>query len=343
MKGNYDFNLNRFLYDDLAEENPVYNYALQHKMFGAFFIYRVEGKVSSNITAHANFFKRNHDGYLSGLHLYGNYGLKHEQSLSVKNQFKWFYGEVQYRHVNFGYVGDVQMNNLDWNFVNYKVGINYHKFYYSFGSTGREPSRTDLFGGEDNLIELSPVVPERNFDHELGFKAKRFLINAYYMDFKNELTFNGQFGPNTLPIKSNVAKSRRYGIEGEYRDSLITFSANLSNNIIEQNNVRFHHILSPSVLLYGALHPVISGIYFEINSRYQSLQYLDFANENFIKGFATFGAEVSLLFSNFNVGLQVRNLFNQKGFSYGHLNVNNDPVYVSNASTNFLIQIKYKL
>lgn len=341
LKGDYDFNINRFLYDDFAEENPLFNYALEHHMFGGFLHYRVEGKIPTTLTAHANLFKREHSGFLSGVNLYGNHGLKHEQSVSVESRYKILYGKVQYRHADFGYVGDVPMEDLNWNFVNYKVGVNWKKFYYSFGSTGREPSRTDLFGGEDNLVELISIQPERNFDHELGFKLKNLMINAYYMKFKNEITLNGEFGPNSLPIKSNVATSQRYGLELDYRDSLFTLAANLSDNIIDQEQSRFHHILSPSFLMFGAVHRVIEGIGLEVNSNYQSRQYLDFSNDNFIDGFATFGAKVTFPIKQFSVDFHIRNIFNQKGFSYGHLNVYGDPVYISNAGTNFLISLKY--
>src|SRR5690606_10871646 len=111
---------------------------------------------------HGNVYNRKHIGseQTSG-QLYENKGLKNEVSTfsKIDYTFKWItlFADIQYRHVNFNYKGSVPLDEMDWNFINPKAGLSAilntnSTIYYSIGSTGREPTRNDMFGGNDDLL-----------------------------------------------------------------------------------------------------------------------------------------------------------------------------------------------
>ena len=59
--------------------------------------------------------------------------------------------------------------------------------YYSIGYTGREPTRNDMFGGNDDLLadslgnaNLSNTSPEFVLNHELGFRFQKEKLNFQY-------------------------------------------------------------------------------------------------------------------------------------------------------------------
>ncbi|MGK4566219.1 TonB-dependent receptor [Flavobacterium sp. 3HN19-14] len=127
------------------------------------------------------------------------------------------FGDVQFRNV--GYRADgAQATVVDdnFNFFNPKAGLNYtldgkSTFYFSYAIANREPNRTDYEGGS--------VKPEKLGDFELGwrFSASKFRlnINGYYMRYKDQLVLTGALDDVGNPIRTNVGKSYRAGIEAE--------------------------------------------------------------------------------------------------------------------------------
>src|SRR5690606_1614919 len=95
--------------------------------------------------------------------------------------FTWF-GDTQYRQSSFDYKGSVELEKVNWNFINPKAGLTFSAnaktlLYYSIGRTGREPARNDLFLGNDDLLadeNGNPIVansdPESVVDQELGIR-----------------------------------------------------------------------------------------------------------------------------------------------------------------------------
>jgi iron complex outermembrane receptor protein len=116
--------------------------------------------------------------------------------------------------------------------------------YLSVGRTEREPGRSDLLYGEDDasaLPDFSAVKPESVFDVELGAAWQTRTLSAkvdfYDMEFRDEIAATGELSPIGQPLRKNVDRSFRRGIEIEASwqalDSLrLSASANASRNRI---------------------------------------------------------------------------------------------------------------
>lgn len=161
LHGNNDFNPNSFL--GLPSTNELYNYAFQSNLIGLFSNYTFSKKSFNWTTGiHGNVYDRRHIGSEKTLgQLYKNAGDKNEFSLFTKADYTinqlTFFADIQARYASFVYHGDVPLNKLDWHFINPKAGLsfeinNYASLYYSIGRTGREPTRNDMFEGNDNLL-----------------------------------------------------------------------------------------------------------------------------------------------------------------------------------------------
>ena len=65
-------------------------------------------------------------------------------------------GNVQYRHADFNYKGDKDFDKINWDFLNWSVNAKYkfnnsHELYAVATQVHREPTRSDMFGGEENF------------------------------------------------------------------------------------------------------------------------------------------------------------------------------------------------
>ena len=120
------------------------------------------------------------------------------------------------------YDGDKPFKKINWDFLNWSANIRWqisdaNSLYAVVTQTHREPTRSDMFGGEENFNQLITAQAEAVIDYELGYNLQHKdvsgNINVYYMDFSNELILNGAMGTNGLPIRENVAQSFRAGVE----------------------------------------------------------------------------------------------------------------------------------
>src|SRR5204863_544722 len=94
--------------------------------------------------------------------------------------------------------------------------------YASAGLSTREPTRNDLFQGEDNASfahDLHAVDPERLIDLEAGWdhhtRAATLKANVYAMEFHHEIASTGELSDIGLLLRRNVDRSYRRGIELE--------------------------------------------------------------------------------------------------------------------------------
>ncbi|MDD7884590.1 TonB-dependent receptor [Flavivirga sp. 57AJ16] len=129
--------------------------------------------------------------------------------------------DLQYRSVNYESVGtssDLLNINVkeSYNFFNPKIGLtytidNYNSIYGSYAIANREPNRDDL--------TKNPVRPksEQLHDLEFGYKLKKASFyataNLYYMNYNDQLVLTGDLDDVGDPIRQNVSKSYRAGIE----------------------------------------------------------------------------------------------------------------------------------
>jgi len=131
------------------------------------------------------------------------------------------FADLQFRKVTYNALGtssDLTLINADkkYDFFNPKAGLTFsvndkHSLYTSVAVANKEPNGDDL--------TKNPIEPtsEQLIDFELGYKFKSknafASANLYYMNYNNQLVLTGALDDVGSPIRQNVAKSYRAGIE----------------------------------------------------------------------------------------------------------------------------------
>ncbi len=188
---------------------------------------------------------------------YNNLGEKSDFNSYIKAEYtinpKWFaFADAQYRHVTYkanGLSSDL-LNiavNESYNFFNPKAGItytidNFNSVYGSIAVANREPNRDDL--------TKNPVLPksERLVDYEFGYKLKATnyyaTANLYYMKYKDQLVLTGDLDDVGDPIRENVEKSYRAGIELQTGYKLSNAFRVDANATFSQNKIKaFNYVV----------------------------------------------------------------------------------------------------
>ena len=366
LKGNYDFDLNNFL--GMASTDELYKYAVQSNLVGFFSNYNIsKNNWNWTIGLHGNIYNREHVGSEKVLgELYRNTGYKNEASVFTKADYTlgWLtlFADIQYPYVNFDYKGSVPFQKLNWNFINPKAGISASLngnsiIYYSIGSTGREPTRNDMFGGNDDLLAdelgngiLSSTKPESVIDHELGFRHRRenlnLNVNLYYMNFKNEIVLDGKFGPNGLALTNNVEQSIRTGIEWSISYQLNKLFALINNSSFNYSQIKeqsetFKPILTPSVIINQEIAYSKNNFTFSISGRFQGKSFIDFSNVDSVKSYFLLDSRVTYQLKKFQISLFFKNMTNAKYFNQGYVDFDGSKKYFVQAPANFYSSIQY--
>lgn len=366
QKGNYDFDLSNFL--GMPTTNELYNYAVQSNFVGFFSNYTFSKK-QFNLTSglHGNIYNRQHTGSEKSLgQLYQNTGYKNEISVFTKADytFKWFtfFADVQYRYVNFDYKGLVALQKLDWHFINPKAGLSVaikpnSTLYYSVGYTGREPTRNDMFGGNDDLLAdslgnaiLSNTKPEYVLNHELGFRFQKsklnFNVNLYYMDFKNEIVLDGKFGPNGLALTNNVEQSFRTGLELSVNYKISKHFSLVNNSSFNYSRIKeqtetFSPILTPPIIINQEAVFSKNNFTIALSARYQHHSFIDFANEEKVNGYFLLNSRASYKIKGFQFSVFLNNITNSKYFNHAYVDFDGSKKYFVQAPINFYASIQY--
>lgn len=247
---------------DVVIGPDLWNFNLDHRWVGALsaFTWSKPG-VEVATGAHVSGYSRDH--YLRirpdlESTVYDNTGFKQEQSAFAKatltrGAVDW-HGDLQLRRAAFRYrptagtslgsgIGEPE---IDWVFLNPRVGVTWRArpaitLHASLGQVGREPTRSDLFAGADDVdaataadvLPLTQVKPERLTDLELGVRLDRAAysvgVNAFAMRFRDEIAPIGQIAITGSQLRRNVDRSSRSGIEleGAWRPrASLTLTAN---------------------------------------------------------------------------------------------------------------------
>ena len=375
-------------------------YALDGRLLGTLVTMSwTRGALTANYGVGANTFKRVHTlderyGEPDGVRDYYNYGIKSEENAFAKLSYdlaRWhYYGDAQLRTADFHYHGDVAIAPIRWTFFNPKLGTRYDltsrsSVYGSAGVSTREPARNDLFQGEDNATiphDLHAVRPERLYDFETGwnFTAPRTTVSfdAYAMEFRHEIAATGQLSDIGLPLRVNVDRSYRRGLELDARFDAtprvrLRTNANVSRNRIKtwvqsydvyddagnfvESRLLTHHdvnpLLTPPVIVNQSIDYLASTrLTLGLTGRYVAKSYLDNTNNSdFVAPsfFVVDGKAEFALPKNAKVTLQVNNLTNRKayypsGYSYLTMNpagvIGGTSYYYPQATRNFVIMLE---
>ncbi len=295
--------------------------------------------------------------------------------------------DVQYRTVDYtvsGLDSDRQEVGVDEHlaFVNPKGGFNYKmgksRIYVSYAVGNREPTRNDYIDGV-----AGGAKPESMQDVELGFQRKSeklFLgANLYAMEYKDQLVLTGELNDVGNPIRQNVDKSHRRGVEIEVAwmpMERLTLGANatFSENKIENfNQVLYDYTsgydviitefaetdiaFSPSTIAAGQLsYKLLDSEFQEVSigwtSKYVGKQYLDNTTNEDRKLDAYFVSDARLTyvvknccFKKLTLNLLVNNVLNEvyssNGYTYSYVvgETITENFYYPQAGTNFLLNM----
>lgn len=220
--------------------------------------------------------------------------------------------DLQYRFIEYSAKGtDNDLRQLDveedFNFFNPKIGINYelneNTTLYSFMGIGnREPNRADFVDQPLNTPKSEANEAETMRNVELGgeYRADQYKlsVNLFLMDYDNQLVSTGQLNDVGSPLRQNVDKSYRRGIEIQGIYNLTkklnfmvnaTFSENkiesyeeltydytVDFDIISDKKSNTDIALSPGIILNSQLsYKPIKELEVALLSRYVGEQFLD--------------------------------------------------------------------
>lgn len=378
--GWYNMDLDNYMVRMVDSEFPetgiLYTYGLKHHLYGG----NIATKVylgNFTLTAGTNVYGYQREHYLderlkshyknvTSDEFYDNIGMKFDANAFASAQYragKFLFGaNVQYRYVDFKYRDllnpensfDKKAHGTFWNFVNYGLNVDFNvnnanKLYVRYAEVSREPTRTDMFGGNEFFPgDITTNKNERSYDVEAGYvvtsKVLDLNVNLYYMRFKNERVLNGNYGLNGLPLHDTATNSYRMGIEvsGDvniYRGLHYMLNASISKNRVNSETFKDKcHILTPDKTLSHDVYYRNDTFTVGLNHTYHSSMYVDQDNTFEVPYYMTFNLYGNYKYKNFEFGLRVNNLFNRTNYYNAAFGV--DKLYFREAGTNFFADIK---
>jgi iron complex outermembrane receptor protein len=352
-------------YDVLIDS--LWNFNLDFVWYGltSAWSYRT-GDLQLDIGANGNTYARDHYVFVRpdlSSSLYFNTGHKQDVSAFAKVAYVFgratIFGDLQARHAAFRYSPDAHAGigeqSIDWTFVNPKAGLTYQlapsspwSLYASYGKNTREPARSDMFAGFDNLDtsnvefvgDLARVKPETVHDIEAGvsFRAPSLDLraNLYAMQFRNEIAPIGALSYIGTPLRKNVDASYRRGVEADVtyrgiRDVLLTGNVTLSTNRISDyttdsgdSPVVYHHVeplLTPRVMTMQRIeHSPSHSVSLALEHRYQSRAFLQNTSDPrfVLPASSEVDGSVAISLGRHEITLRGNNLTNSKKYGSGY-------------------------
>ena len=312
---------------------------------------------------------------------YDNIGKKNDANVFVSGAYKvgkWnFSANVQYRYVDFNYTDNydplwswgTDKFNTKWNFINYGANVDFNinnsnKLYVRFATVNREPTRTDMFGGTEDIrtsglfdndpsnVVLTTNKAERSYDVEAGYVVAADKIEAnvnfYYMRFVNERVLNGKLGSNGLPLHDTATNSYRTGIEVSMDWNFWNGFHYALNTALSRNKVNTetfkdkYHILTPAFTLNNDIYYKGNNWRLGFNNHYHSSMYMDMDNEHKIPYYLTIGMYGNYRWKNIEFGARINNLGNKVNYYNAIYDKDADTeYYFREACINFFADLKF--
>jgi iron complex outermembrane receptor protein len=246
--------------------------------------------------------------------------------------------------------------------------------YASLGVNSREPARSDMLGGFDNLdtsnvafvnLDSSNVAvgnfgrvrPERAHDLEAGVHydgaAWSLEANAFAMEFRNEILPVGQLSYIGTPLRTNVRSSWRRGVETDFTArphdrvrvgmTLTAMRANIANFTDDETGQTYRDVeplLTPKLL--GAQRvsvDVTRDLSVTVNGRYSSRAQLTNTGDPALRLPAYYAADVSGDWTRGrnSLSLYVNNAANSRRYASGHVSFGEARYYVLPPLSVFLL------
>ena len=363
--------MNRMVDPAWIPTNILYSYGLTHYLYGgnvATKIYLDNLSITAGANAYAydrNHFMADHGKNIPDIEYYDNTGHKNDVNAFLSASYtlgKFNIGaNVQYRHVDFRYHTayyefDRFAYDTNWNFINWGANVEYNftnnmKAYARYSEVSREPTRTDMFGGNEYFTgNITTNKAERSHDVEVGYEVRsnkvKANVNLYYMAFTNERVLNGQYGLNGLPLHDTADKSYRMGIEGTvdwnfWKGFHYVMNGSLSKNKIDTETFNNKtHILTPAVTFNNEINYDGGNWTVALNNKYRSNMYIDQANNYKVPYYLTFNIRGSYRYKKAEFGLYVNNILNRTNY-YNAAEGATGLLWFREGGTNVFADVKY--
>lgn len=281
------------------------------------------------------------------------------------------FADMQYRYVDYETYGTdddlVFYHYVDaLHFFNPKAGLSYtlsngNVLYASYAVANREPNRTDYVDGDKK------PKPERLDNIETGWRRNSgiysFEVNYYWMNYHDQLVLTGALDNVGNPIRANVGKSYRTGVElsGVIRfNDKLSWNANVTGSINKNkdyvldetdlsNTKNTAIILSPNWIAGSQLSwNAFRNFQATWLSKYVGEQYLDNTQTESLMLDNYFINDLRLTYSlqfkeikTLEISLLVNNLFDVEYSSNGY-SYDGTPYYYPQAGTNFMAMLTLK-
>lgn len=254
-----------------------------------------------------------------GWYYYDNDAIKRDFNSFVKANYEItaglnLFADMQYRFIDYTFEGPAwvlgEISRIDqqavFHFFNPKVGLNWvvnpQSTLYAFAGIGnREPVRRDFTESSPESRPKHETL--RNIELGYRFQGRRtmFSVNAYLMDYKNQLVLTGEINDVGGFSRVNIADSYRAGIELQggliFSERLkwqgnATFSRNKIPYFVEHSDVfdntwewigteeRLYRntdiAFSPSIIAASLLtFEPVNNLLISLNSKYVGRQFID--------------------------------------------------------------------
>jgi iron complex outermembrane receptor protein len=307
-------------------------------------------------------------------HYYDGESEKGDGNLYAKINYKLagvlnFFGDVQWRNVRYQTSGiDDDQIAYDFqdtfNFLNPKAGITYNPtssdlFHLSYAIANREPNRTDYLSG------TTLPKPERLGNLEAGWDrtSSKYSVglNYYLMNYNDQLVLTGELDNVGNPIRANVGKSYRTGVEltglWKVADNLtwnanLTWSMNRNIDFVVTNEDGVQEIRNTAIILSPNLiggsqltWNAFPGFSTALLTKYVGRQYLDNTenDELTLDSYLVNDVRLSYTFElrgikGVDVSLLVNNIFNVMYSSNGAV-WDGYAYYYPQAGTNVMVMV----
>lgn len=383
--GEYKFDLDNYMHRmvdptwEYGTTDVLYDYGLTHYMYGnmsAAQFYFGDAKLTAGYNAYR--YQRRHymDNSLNIVNVdpseyYDNTGFKNDVSAFLSANYYLegfeFNGNIQYRYVDFNYRDNLNPEfkyneDTKWNFMNCGGGVtyninSYNRVYGRYTHTNREPTRSDMFDGN----EMMPVdtlgnpyittnVPETVNDFEVGYtlenKTINMNLNVYFMQFENERVLNGEFGFNGLPEHVTASNSFRAGVEFNMdwnitKNLLWSFNGSWSNNKIKSDvyDVKTH-ILTPTWTINNDLSYNFGKFKLGVSEYYRSKMFVNMTNTLSVPDYFSLNVYSNYRINNVELGVRLNNITNRTNYQYGAEGPSGELLYFQESKFNAFGDVK---
>jgi len=308
--------------------------------------------------------------------------------LNIQLTDRWLaYADLQIRTVGYDMRGiadkrqDITQNS-NYQFFNPKLGLTHQinevsKIFGSWSVGSKEPSRQDFIDNPGKTPQ-----PEYLSDFEVGYSKQTakysVQLNAYSMNYKDQLVLTGAVNNVGEAIRKNVASSYRMGLEASLNYALSAKFNWQVNGTLSQNKIDYfvesmtdydsseelliNHrntdiAFSPNVILGNQLTYTLGGLQTSFLTKYVGKQYLD-NTSNEAKSIAAYlTQDIRFIYTvkanwakNIQFNVLLNNVFNSlyssNGYTYSYVydkKVISENFYYPQAGFNFLAGVVFRL